>query len=151
MIEMQKATHIALLAPVPAIHLESALLTVTPNGRVAFGTTKWELINELEAQRKDMPVDVYIYASHGNGCHDGAATWRATYVGYAKDKWEAAPYRPVSTATDSDNGEVFWLVEGLRRVSNESVALTQFTGFGKKKPYGPDFVPRGPLLVEHPL
>lgn len=151
MAETQKATHVALLAPVPLVHLESALATVASKGRAAFGTTKWELINKLEGLRKNMGVDVYIYASHGDGYHDPETQWRGTYVGYAKDKWEAAPYRPESAASDSVNGEIYWLVQDLRKAPETAMPIAEFTPFGGKEAYGHAFTPHGPLLVEHPL
>jgi hypothetical protein len=151
MTDSHKAAHVALLAPVPLGHLESALETIDTKGRTAFGTLKWDLFTKLEMMRKGLNVDVYIYASHGDGYYDPAATWLATYVGLEPDKWKAAPFRPKSTATDNENGEVYWLVKDLRRAPAPGIALSEFTGFGKQKPYGHDFHPRGPLLVEHPL
>src|SRR5207249_12176657 len=71
---------IALLAPVPRVHLESALETDTPDGQATFGTRAWELFNELDQRRAGLPVDVYIYESHQEGSFEGKVTWHARYI-----------------------------------------------------------------------
>ena len=94
------ATHIALLAPVPLVHLESALETETPNRQHAFGSKAWEVFNELDKRRAGRPVDVYIYESHPDASFNGRATWHARYIRLETDRQKANPYRPRSTKTD---------------------------------------------------
>jgi hypothetical protein len=149
----QTAAHIALLAPVPLDILTSALETETPDGQISFGTKDWELFNKLEQKRAGMPVDVYIYASHPGGSFEGKATWRALYVRLEAERHKAMAYRPkLAAETDTWDGEVYWIVERLRRAEqNEHVAVAEFTGYNCKKPYGKSFPPHRPLLVEHPL
>jgi hypothetical protein len=147
----ETAAHIALLAPVPRVHLESALQTETPERRAAFGTKAWELFNVLDKRRAGLPVDVYIYESHPEGSFEGRVTWRARYIRLEPNRHKAKPYRPESTKSDTFEGEIFWIVEGLRRMQpNEHIPVADFVGFGGKKPYGKSFPPHRPLLVEHP-
>ncbi|MFN7994870.1 MAG: hypothetical protein U0Q18_14790 [Bryobacteraceae bacterium] len=148
----ETAAHIALLAPVPRCHLESALEAETPEMRLAFGTKAWELFNELDQKRAGLPVDVYIYESHSEGSFESRATWHARYVHLETDRQNANPYRPKSTVSDTFEGEVYWIVEGLRRMQpNEYIPVADFTALGDPKAYGKSFPPRRPLLVKHPL
>ncbi|MCX6621571.1 MAG: hypothetical protein NTY38_10930 [Acidobacteria bacterium] len=148
----QTAAHIALLAPVPLVHLESALETKTPDGQVAFGTKAWELFNKLDERRAGLPVDVYIYESRPEGSFEGKVTWHARYIRLEPDRGKAKPFRPKSTETDTFDGEVYWTVESLRRMKpGEYIAVADFTGFGHRNPYGKSFPPHRPLLVERPL
>lgn len=144
--------HVALLAPVPRCHLESALEAENPEMRSAFGTTAWELFNELDQRRGGLPVDVYIYESHSEGSFESSATWHARYVYLEPERHKAKAYRPKSTESDTFEGEVYWIVEGLRRMQpNEHIPVADFTAFGHRKAYGKSFPPHRPLLVEHPL
>jgi hypothetical protein len=150
--DSQSAAHIALLAPVPFAHLKSATEADTPNGQVAFATRDWELFNKLDGSRAGMPVDVYIYESHPEGSFEGKATWHARYVRLETDRHKARAYRPKSTETDTVEGEVYWIVERLRRMEpNEHIPVADFIAFRNMKPYGKSFPPHRPLLVEHPL
>jgi hypothetical protein len=147
--DLQTATHIALLAPVPLCHLESAS-EIT--GQIAFATRDWELFNKLEQRRAGMPVDIYIYESHPEGSFHGKATWHARYVRLEPDRHKAKPYRPKSTESDTVGGEVYWIIEGLRQMEPKAhIPVADFIAFGNAKPYGKSFPPHRPLLVEHPL
>ena len=149
----ETAAHIALLAPVPLDILESALETGTPAGQIAFGTRDWSLFDKLDKSRAGMPVDAYIYASHPGGSFEGKATWHARYVRLEPERHKAKPYRPTLAAqTDNWEGEVYWMVERLRRMeTNKHISVTDFIAFGHAKPYGKSLPPHRPLLVEHPL
>ncbi|HEY7391229.1 MAG TPA: hypothetical protein VH640_22120, partial [Bryobacteraceae bacterium] len=63
--DTQNAAQIALLAPVPSCHLESAR-ALAP-GQVAFASKDWRLFNKLENELEQAgprtAVDVYIYES----------------------------------------------------------------------------------------
>ena len=151
----ETASNIALLAPVPLVHLISGCTTAENEGKVAFGSRAWEVFRQLDNERKDLPVDVYIYASHSDD-RRAVASWRARYVRKVETSTGVYPddprYRPPSTANDDqDHFALYWEVEDLHRLpDHEHIGLTNFTGYGKKRAYGRDFVPEGPLLVEHP-
>lgn len=140
---------IALLAPVPLIHLQSA-----PSDKVAFGSNKVELFKQLDDERNDMPVDVYIYVSHPGGYFDQDISWFARYLKFErsdslKGTYRGDPrFRPDSTFDDTAFLG-FWLVEALKRYDG-TLKIADLIGFGKKKPYGSKFVPHGPLLIKHP-
>jgi hypothetical protein len=146
---VKTAAQVALLAPVPLEHLIDGKKKSDIEGRVAFGSTVWELFAKLDNLRKGLPVDVYIYASHGGGNRDR----------HVESKMGAHPdgmrYRPESTGKypndNSGHWAVFWEVEDLQELPKEQhMSLAQFTGFGKPKAYGHAFPPEGPLLIEHP-
>lgn len=156
---IKTAAHVALLAPVPLEHLIDGKKKSDIEGRVAFGSRVWELFTELDTLRKNMPVDVYIYASHGGGNRDFEVSWHARYVRHVNSEMGAHPdgmrYRPESTGKypndNSGHWAVFGEVEDLQKLPKEQhMSLAQFTGYGKKKAYGHAFPPEGPLLVEHP-
>jgi hypothetical protein len=155
----QTAAHIALLAPVPLEHLLDGETTAKTEGKVAFGSRKWDTFRQLDALREGMPVDVYIYASHPDGQWDYDVSWRARYIQHVESTMGAHPdgmkYRPASTGKypndNSGHWAVFWEVEDLERLPKEQrIVLAALTGFGKKKSYGHAFSPEGPLLIEHP-
>ena len=154
----ESARHIALLAPVPLAHLLDGRDVCQREGRVAFGSRAWEVFRKLDAERLSSAVDVYIYASHQTG-RGHETSWSARYVGHCDSVGGAHPagmrYRPPSTGMSPSDNEghwaIFWEVEDLQEVGAEGRhALRSFTPFGKRRPYGRQFVPEGPLLVEHP-
>jgi len=153
------AANIALLAPVPLEHLVDGQKTVESQGRVAFGSRAWETFRELDIRRKGLPVDVFIYASHADGCLESEASWRGRYIGHVESIGGAHPdgmqYRPQSTSKYSNDNAghwaVFWELDMLEPVGEkERLHLADVTGFGKRKAYGHSFVPEGPLFIEHP-
>lgn len=153
------APDVALVAPVPLVHLTDGRITCEMQGKVAFGSRAWKTFKDLDMLRGGMPVDVFIYASHADGHHDFEVSWRGRYIGQVESVGGAHPdkmrFRPESTASHpSDNSgywAVFWEVEDLHELpEKERVPLAQFTGYDKKKAYGHAFPPEGPLLVKHP-
>jgi hypothetical protein len=154
------ATDIALLAPVPKEHLDEAVKTVQKAKRVAFGSRNWDIFSNLDQKRDGKPVDVYIYESYGSGQYDFRVSWHARYLqnvgainGAHPDKMT---FRPASTAKylgDNEGGDwlVFWEVDSLHELPEQNrIHVGAFTPFGKKKPYGNSFVPRGPMMIQHP-
>lgn len=159
---LKTAANIALLAPVPAEHLKSALQLLKTEQKIAFGSMNFFLFQELDAKRHDLPVDVYIYASRKEDCPDAAPFWRAIYIGSipcSETKPGSHPcgtkYRPESTLKYALDNEghwlVFWEIRDLKPASQEDWwPIGEMTGYGKKRRYGKFFVPEGPYLIEHP-
>ena len=154
------ATHIALLAPIPKEHIESAPTKLQKVNRVAFGSRNWDVFFKLDQERDGKPVDVYIYESYGSGQYDFRVSWHARYLQNVAAINGAHPdkmvYRPDSTAKypgDNEGGDwlLFWELDSLQEIAEvDRVHVGAFTPFGKKKPYGNSFVPRGPMLIMHP-
>jgi hypothetical protein len=55
---------VALLAPVPSLHLKSAVETCIEQGKVAFGSMSVDVFGKLEREF-GFGIPVYIYASIG--------------------------------------------------------------------------------------
>jgi hypothetical protein len=113
----------------------------------------------LDEIRDDLPVDVYIYASHSPGPLRLEVSWHARYIGHVESIGGAHPqgmhFRPPSTAKYEDDNlgywAVFWEVEQLRRLPLEKhIPTGEFHGLNKRQPYRRNFVPEGPTLVAHP-
>lgn len=148
---------VALLAPVPIMHLESGLETVQQYGRVAFGSMAWERFDTLSAMLQGGPCQVFIYASHGQPAPVPHVTWVATYLRWVESRngahRDGLKYRPKSTFNDpSDNlghWAIFWEVTDLRKLEPaERIPMDRFRGLGQKKNYLKTFRPEGPVLVE---
>lgn len=151
-------SNIALLAPVPVVHLEDGVTVCREMGKVAFGSRAWEVFRELDQVRKGEPVEVLIYASQTNFDGPAIVSWRANYVGHIEGTLGAHPegmkYRPPSTALhDSDNyghWAVFWEVEDLRSLEPpDSLTIKELQNLDGKY-YKGSFVPEGPIIVRNP-
>lgn len=108
-------TDVALLAPVPHVHLASAR---SMEGRIAFGTRSY-VISDLERLRNGKKVDVYIYASHAGG-YDNSVTWKARYIGFVEAVGGCHPdktHRPETTLADTPDSLLFWEIEDLIELS----------------------------------
>ncbi len=150
---------IALLAPVPLVHLQDAVDVCEAQGKVAFGSRAWEVFRQLDLERNGAPVDVYIYASMGRTADRLEASWHGRYIGHVEAKNGAHPdgmrFRPPSTAVNpSDNKgywAVFWEVDSLRELAPEDrIPTGEFIGYDSGKAYKKNFIPEGPLLVTKP-
>ena len=111
------AANIALLAPVPAEHLKSALELLKTTDKVASGSMNYLLFQELEKERHGLPVEVYIYASGKEDCPEAAPFWSAKYIGFtpcSETRLGSHPngmkYRPESTRKYAADNEGHWLV-----------------------------------------
>ncbi len=149
---------VALLAPVPLAHIESAIEVCEKEGRVAFASNHFELFPKLDSIREGSFVDVYIYASFSNEDIGPQVSWVARYTGHVESIEGTHPdgmrFRPPSTSSWEGDNEgfwaVFWEVDQIRRLSPEEyIPIGKFSGFGKSKPYLRNFVPEGPILVNH--
>lgn len=143
---------IALLAPVPLVHLWSAQDTPAPN-LVAFGSDNVDLFIRLSQERE--PVDVYIVASHVEAAkqnypqREPEIFWCAKYRGSGwSSETDITSVRPESTFSDTPF-TIFWKVSNLEPFPN-GFKIAKMVPFGKKKPYGESFMPHGPILIEHP-
>lgn len=152
---------IALLAPVPSVHLKSAVETCIGQGKVAFGSMKTDVFDTL---RRDfgLGVPAYIYAStHHGPPHHFAANGKVSLHGIlcnvepanARGRHPNPVYRPPSTFEPETRGlEVwwcFWEVSDLRPLPpKDRIPLTKFTALGQKRPLPSGFVPRGPMIVK---
>lgn len=150
---------IALLAPVPLVHLVSGREVCAEKGKVAFGSRAWHAFEELDKLRKGTPVDAYLYASHTHEPLVHEISWHERYIrcvhsigGAHPDGMEFRPFSTAEYATDNRGlWAVFWEVEGLRELlPEERIVIREFCAFGKSKAYKRGFVPEGRLLVEHP-
>jgi hypothetical protein len=152
---------VALLAPVPSVHLKSAVETCIRQGRVAFGSTRTDVFEDLEREF-GLNVPVYIYAStHHGRPYDYAANGKISLQGVlcavkaANDRGEHPDptYRPPSTFEAQTRGLEVWScflevsdLEGLPE--KHRIPLTKFTALGRSKPLPFGFVPRGPMIVK---
>jgi hypothetical protein len=153
---------VALLAPVPSLHLESSLKTCQEHGKVAFGSMLPQVFERLTGELGQLNVPVYIYASSHHGppfdhVEPGKVSLRGILcnVVHANDRG-AHPdprYRPDSTF-DAELGGFeqwwcFWEVSELRVLTtSERIPLTKFVAYGQKKALRSGFVPKGPMIVK---
>ena len=150
---------VALLAPVPEEHLLSGAVVCATEGKVAFGSRAWQVFRRLDEMRSGVPVDVYLYASHAGPGGPPLVTWHSRYVRHMDSvggaHLEGMRYRPPSTAKyENDNAKhwaVFWEVEDLRELGpGERIPIKDLCGLDKPNAYASNFVPEGPLLIQHP-
>lgn len=136
---------IALLAPVPLVHLEDGVGVCERKGKVAFGSMAWEFFKKLDEDRAGLAIETFIYASH-SGVRDLSVTWHARYSGHVTDV-EPRRYRPKSTLEGDKGGwGVYWLLEGLGRLA-EPIPIAELCAYGTGEPFGKGFVPEGPMRV----
>ncbi len=145
---------LAILAPVPLLHLEDGEYVSTHKGKVAFGSRAWEFFRKLDEERDGLEVETFIYASHTD-VRDFSVTWHGRYVGHVEGVNGLHPkgrrYRPPSTLKWDDEGywAVFWEVAGLERLA-EPIPIAELHAWGTDEPYGKGFVPEGPMRVARP-
>jgi hypothetical protein len=151
--------HFAILAPVPLEHLHSGLEVVASQGEVAFGTRKWELFRQVDAQRDGARIAVLIYPSYEDVVAQPSfiVSWFAWYRRTVDSIMGAHPegmkFRPLSTAGYASDNKghwaAFWHVAGLRELPKEKrLPIGKIQGF--KGGWRKDAPPRGPELVALP-
>src|ERR687891_595928 len=152
---------VALLAPVPSIHLKSAVETCIEQGKVAFGSMKADVFETVERDF-GFGIPVYIYASthHGRPYHyavNGKVSLQGILCNVQPDNAQGKHpnpiYRPPSTFEPEKRGLeawwCFWEVSDLSELpQKDCIPLTKFTALGQTKhlPFG--FVPQGPMIVK---
>jgi len=153
---------IAILCPVPAALLKSALATCDEKGRVAFGTNAFDVFKRAE-QLYGSPLPALIYPTIHYGDPDGLsapgyACFRATYLCLQRaDRNGRHPdpsVRPAATVSGSDSDtpwQFFWEVEGLQKLpAAQRIAITTLMAEGQNKPLPKAYVPHGPTIVKVP-
>lgn len=160
---MAKTHSFAILAPVPEMHLLSAMETITQleselgneTVKTAFGSMDFELFRKVDELRGDKSVEVLIYASHSDTDQplDSEASWQALYIGHVNSRNGRYPgnarFRPLSTASDKPTWASFWEVQDLKPLTSPR-KIGSLKGLGKKSYYNPRFIPERPLLIEYP-
>ena len=164
----------ALLAPVPALHIDSALDRCADLGAVAFGTRNYDtFVNKKE--RGLVPGDpVFVYVSHGEGNWDREVSLEASFVTYVEGdsqfSWQLdlgedrrvpagiAPYRPETCLRDGEDEQPlnerplgWWVVSALRPADDRRTVGSFVSVDGgplfQQDPHGVHPVPRYPLVV----
>ncbi len=145
---------LAILAPVPVMHLTSGIKVCLDQGKVAFGCSGKDFFDKVDNLREGAEVEVFIYASLTQQSIGAKVSWRALYVGYVDAVEGRHPegerFRPHTTSNDGD-WNAFWEVRDLRPLASP-VEISTFRGYGNRNgaTYNPSFIPRGPLLIEYP-
>jgi hypothetical protein len=152
---MAIASDVALLAPVPKVHLDAAKQNNMK--KVAFGTDCYDVLQQLDEIRGGKngkggeDVDVYIYASHAEG-HDNVVTWKGRFVGWVESVSGRHPnpkLRPPSTMTDTP-WMLFWEVEDLIEMDRSAGYIGILQGHKNPTYYGKGFPPHHPIIIKHP-
>jgi len=166
---MVKTHTFAILAPVPEIHLLSAMENIARLKnelsdeliKTAFGSKDFELFRKVDELRGDQSIEVFIYASHSNADQplNSQASWHGLYIGHVQSHHGRYPgnpkFRPPSTNTDKPDWAIFWEVQELKPLDpldplDPPIKIGSLRGLDKKQCYKPRFIPEGPLLIEYP-
>lgn len=149
---------IALLAPVPLVHLLDGHEVCASKGKVAFGSRAWEVFRELDEIRSGQTVPALIYASMANMDGPVVVSWIGEYIGHVESRNGTHPsgmeFRPPSTAENkSDNlgwWAIFWEVANLQELPEEQQLSVQDIQSRKGDFYKSSFIPEGPIIVQNP-
>ncbi len=127
----------ALLAPIPAEHLEGAIELLKTKDFVLFGSEAYETFLKTETGAK-----VLIYASHKNA--EPIASYRAVYRDIVKDlaemqRLEKEGYRPPTTV--GEKWAFYWKVSDIEKLADpiplSDLQLATGGYFDKGYPWGP--------------
>jgi hypothetical protein len=150
----------AIIAPVPAMHLESAEEIARTRDYVSFGSNKWELFREVDELRGSEVVPVLLYASHDDRADPSyRVAWKGEYIGHVeqqRDKIhdERNGHRPATTLNPHDNASVwaaYWRVRNLQRLpKGEQVLIGELQGY-KSGMWRKEAAPRGPEMIKREL
>jgi hypothetical protein len=157
-------THIlAILAPVPEMHLLSAIENIARLKnelsdeliKTAFGSRDFELFRKADELRVDQSIEVFIYASKSSADQplNSEASWHGLYIGHVNSRNGRYPgnpkFRPPSTITDKPDSAIFWEVQDLKPLT-PPIKIGSLRGLNTKQSYSSRFIPEGPLLIEYP-
>jgi hypothetical protein len=143
---------VALLAPVPEVHLLSGKEVCDKKGKVAFGSNDFELFLKLKQELPKGGCDVLVYASHSERATSApTVTWRAVYLDFDDAQKPALQeFRPPSTITDK-RWAIFWAVAELQCVPKaDQIEISSLRGYGKPQRYLTKFKPERPIPIEAP-
>jgi hypothetical protein len=143
-----------ILAPVPCVHLESALQLRSE--RIAFGTDSTDFFPEKGERKVWKGLRVLIYASRKSAgaahlfvkaCATFEATFETWLLADITGKHPISDERAASTVTDTAF-KGFWVVSAFRRLPED-----QWVDFSKLKAQDSNqplkiLFPRGPMLVQ---
>jgi hypothetical protein len=142
-----------ILAPVPCLHLESALRL--NSRRIAFGTDATHFFVENEEIKKGIRVLIYASRKSAGAAHlfvKGCTTFEATFETWLQadiktGKHPVPDERAPSMVTDTPF-EGFWVVSAFRKLPKE-----QWVDFSTLKAMDSDqplkmLFPRGPMVVQ---
>lgn len=141
-----------LLAPVPLVHLLSAVESGMPS-EVAFGSDKDQLFSKLGAGPKGMRV--WIYASMTGSASLADPARRRQRVCFVGDFGGSTPglshksldeVRPVSAKRSDSPWTLLWLVRNLQPI--EPQLYRKFLSAKTGKPLAKE--PQGPMLIRPP-
>lgn len=146
---------VALLTPVPEMHLLSGLAVCAANGFAAFGTDSGMVLSEFRSLVDDEhPADILFYPSESTRSGPPVATHRGRFAGYdgsvsgkAKPAW--ANHRPPTTVNDGA-WQSFYLVSELREL-DPPILLSTLNKQATKGKLAKTFIPLGPLIIETPF
>lgn len=151
---------VAILAPVPAELIGSAVATCTETGRVAFGTNAFEVFKAAEnIYGAPLPVLIYPTIHYGDPekvSRPGYAPFKATYFQLKRannrGRHPDAFIRPAMTISGPSPDTpwlYFWEVTDLKRLPKaQHVAVSSLTAEGQTKPFPNGYVPHGPIIVK---
>jgi hypothetical protein len=139
---------LALLAPVPYMHLESGLDTCRSFGSVIFGSDRWGL---FEDRGVEAGAPVYLYASLTHMPGVPQVTYLARYVRmYRHEELGREQLRRRPPTTEGPNEGVFvvyWEVEDLTKLADREVFAISDLSTEDGRHLNPAFIPHGPLAV----
>lgn len=143
----------AMLAPVPCMHLPSALELCAREGRVAFGTNKEDWFDLDGKPEEGWPVLIYAscqeFGDPKKFFRPACASFAATLVGWTQannqGKHPNPEVRPPSTVDDTA-WFGFWQVSDLHKPS-APIRFADLRRSGLKK-FAFGFEPHGPIVVQ---
>ena len=146
---------VALLTPVPEVHLLSGLAVFEETGFVAFGTDSGMVLSEFRSLvDDDHPADILFYASESARSGSPVASFRGRFAGYdgavsgrAKPVW--AKHRPPTTEHDGP-WQSFYLVSDFHPLDSP-ITLSALRKQASKGKLAKTFIPIGPLIIETPF
>ncbi|MCJ2086452.1 hypothetical protein MKK88_10670 [Methylobacterium sp. E-005] len=145
---------VAILAPVPAVIIDSAMETCAREGVVAFGTNAFEVFHRVEEEYgTGIPVIIKPTSRYGDPKGYARMSFSGKFERFTKaDRQGLHPEpekRPAVTLSPEDPDTPvygFWEISNLRLMPNQ-VSMGSLRAVGKKTPLPATYKFQGPLLV----